>query len=99
MGEDEGEVEDELIAWVGGAREADWVAQDEVGWGMRVRRGRDQGDEVAAEGLPRNDEGGDGREGEEGRILRGGVVLVTRLHDGVLGDLVNDFRTLDEGET
>ena len=64
---------------------------------MLVGCGRAEGDEVAAEGLARYDEGGDRREGEESRWQRG-IVLVTRLHDGVLGDLVDDFRTLTRWE-
>ena len=91
MRENDGEVEDELIAWIGGACEADGVAEDEVGRGIGGRCGRTERDQVAAKRLAWDDEGRDRREREKGRWL-GGIGLVTRLHDGVLRNLVYDFR-------
>ena len=92
VGENKSEVEDELIARVGRTCEADGVAEDEVGRRVWTGRGRAEGDEVSAEGLAWYDEGGDRREGEEGRLVRG-IGLVTGLHDGVLGHLVDNFGT------
>lgn len=61
MGENKGEVEDELIARVRRAGEADRVAEDEVGRGVWVWCGRAQRNEVAAEGLAWYDERRDRR--------------------------------------
>ena len=61
---------------------------------MAVERGRGDGDQVAAEGLARDEEGGEGGEGEEGRgdgVVGGGVGVVG--HDGAFGDLMDYFGT------
>lgn len=55
--------------------------------------GRTEGNQIAAEGLARYDEGGYRRKGEERRRL-GDIVLVTCWDDGVLWDLVDDLGTL-----
>ncbi len=57
------------------------------GGGGGSEGGWDEGDEVAAEGLTGNDEGGDGGEGEEGRTIIG----IRRWDDRSLGDLVDYF--------
>lgn len=48
-------------------------------------RWRNQGDEIAAKGLMRNDEGGDGGEGEEGRTITG----IGGLDDRAFWDLMD----------
>ena len=55
-GENEAEVEDELIAWIGWVRETDWVAEDQIGGQLRAGRGRDHRGQITAKGLTRNDE-------------------------------------------
>ena len=78
-----------------GRGEADGVAEDEVGGAaVAVERGWGDGDQVAAEGLARDEEGGDGGEGKEGGgggVVGGGVGVVG--HDGAFGDLVDHFGT------
>ena len=77
MRENNGEVEDELIAWVGGACEADGVAEDEVGRGIGGWCGRTERYQVAAKRLAWDDEGRDRREREKRRWV-GRIGLVTR---------------------
>lgn len=85
LGQHEAEIKDKLVAVIANRFHADWVAQDTVSVCANL-------EQVSAELLAGNHEERDVGEGQEEGLCRGSG----GGNDGPVGDLVDDFGTLEK---